>query len=141
MKMLYEDYGPFQLSFPSDCGNAPKRKQLKEVAASAFLNRIEEVSDYLAENFSYTVVGKGKSGDKALFLEKVSLLAERQPTEVILPSVITHGRTAALECRANFKKGSPAAYAVFIEFTSAGKQAKIKKAAIYIVQTKNERGD
>lgn len=135
MNIQTEQFGEMQVTYPHDCGNAPKKVVLKDLTiAMAKLDRTF-LNDTIADRVSWQIVGDRQIQGKEQVLE---LLEQWQTNKVLalnIDMIITHGKTASLNGRIQLEQNKHVDFCNVYLFTNASKQAKIKEITSYIIET------
>lgn len=134
MNMLTEQYENLQVVYPKDCGNAPKRILLKDLAAAAVQGKTGDMTNFLSDDIVCTVVGHSQINGKDSLFEKVQQISKRQPDRLELNYVITHGKMASVEGRVTYENHNQYNFGLFVTFSSAGKKAKINSITVYLIK-------
>lgn len=112
------------------CGNAPKKVILEQLIIAIATENLAHLEDNLASDVEWYFVGKNKY--KGIDKIKEALRELPQCDEVIIETVITHGRDGAVN-GVLICKGKTLAFSHIFQFASAGKQAKLTKLTTYLI--------
>jgi ketosteroid isomerase-like protein len=118
-----------------DCGNAPKRLQLRDLNIAFAKGDIAGVLEYLSDNVVWDFVGQERIEGKAnveAFLQKA---AEREKEELHLINIMTHGNIGGANGTVTLKGNAPYHFSHIYAFTSGAKTAKIKAITSYVIGT------
>ncbi len=119
------------VKLPSDCGNAPRLGIVGQFAVSWAEGDTEGLSEWLADEASWKLVGRGTyTGDEAVHAVGPPFAPER--IEVL--SVITHGRLASCDGYLE-AEGRRIDFSHAIHFASTSKTAKIAELRSYCIES------
>lgn len=120
-----------EITLPTDCGNAPRVGIVGDFTVNWATGNEEGVSDMLADDVSWTLVG----GDTHSGPEAAREVGPPfSPKRVEVLSVITHGRLAS--CDGYLEAGDRRIdFSHALRFASTSKTAKIAELRSYCIQT------
>ncbi|UOQ44729.1 nuclear transport factor 2 family protein [Halobacillus salinarum] len=116
-----------------DCGNAPRKQLLKDVKTAWAKKDTSFVLAYLAEDIHWEIPGKNSIHGKDPFALELEKQDQNTITELHLQTIITHGKTAAVNGTITEQNGKQLAFCDVFHFTSAGKKAPIKEIISYVL--------
>ncbi len=114
-----------------DCGNAPKKLLLRDLALDYWGDEGRMFVDNLAEEAVWIVVGGPRHVGKEAIREQCANDRGGEPTELHIHNIITHGNTAAANATVTMQDGSRIEYCDVYRFAGFGKKAKIKEITTY----------
>ncbi len=116
-----------------DCGNSPKKQELKKLHIAVADNNTSFIMDSVAEQVTWNIVGhkpiKGKDRVKEALKQEIT----DNVTEIELKNIITHGKTGAVDGTLLFGDGKVLSFCNIFNFTGAGKNSKIIEIASYVI--------
>ncbi len=133
------NHDPHELSVisPDSCGNSPKGKLLKEITIAFAKRNIDSLSDYISESFTWEIVGENKiNGREDFYNQLCKMNKDRQVIQIEIKSIITHGREGAVNGSLILDNSKEISFCDIYQFTSAGKNSKIKVLTSYIIEMK-----
>jgi len=119
---------------PIDCGNAPKKLMLKEVAAALLLKDIDSVGEQLADQVAWHKVGEISYKGKEAVAKAAEAEKDNKAKEIQIETIITHGTTGAVNGTLATEALQRYAFCHIYQFTSAGKKGKIKEITSYMIK-------
>ncbi|AVZ38925.1 MULTISPECIES: nuclear transport factor 2 family protein [unclassified Dietzia] len=124
-----------EISLPTDCGNAPRMGIVGDFAVNWATGHTESVSEWLAEDMTWTLLGVGiYRGPEAAGEVGPAFTPER----VNVVSVITHGRVAS--CDGHLEAGGRRLYfSHVLRFASTSRTARIAEVRSYCIETPGVR--
>src|SRR5690625_485256 len=87
-----EEYGELKVICPIDCGNAPKKKILKELNIALAKNDTELIIGYINDEILWNIIGKPTIQGKESFLKEITQTATDKISELHIQHIITHGK-------------------------------------------------
>lgn len=118
---------------PEDCGNAPKKAQLRDLTIALFEGSVDTASALMTDGIVWDNVGSERLVGREAVIASFALMSEGKPTELHIHSIITHGKTAALNATVTMKDGTQIEYCDVYVFTGGSKLARIKEVKSYRV--------
>lgn len=135
--MIIEEYNGVKISYPKDCGNAPKKFLLANLYKAVACNEDAFILENIKEDAIWTLVGI----KEIIGIENI-VSSIKNPTNNLLKiqihNIITHGNVAAVNGIMDFKDGYSYGYADIYKFSSFGKNAKIKEITSYYILVNNK---
>lgn len=104
---------------PDSCGNSPKGQLVKELTIALAFYQLENVRPWIAEEFTWTLVGDKPVIGRDNFIHELQLMAENPAVALEIFSIVTHGKQAAVQGKVKMKDGSEIGFGDFYTFTSA----------------------
>ncbi len=108
-----------KITVPSDCGNSPKKKLIIDFNRAFGEGDISTLAESLSEQVTWELIGKKTITGKEKVVEIMEEMKGVEVDEVIIHSIITHGKEAAANGVMVMKDGKHYAFADIYEFTSA----------------------
>jgi hypothetical protein len=121
------------ISVAADCGNSPKRRFLKDFNIAYAEGNFDFLLDSVSDDINLDTVGDRQIQSKAEFAQVLAGTRENPPTELILASIIIHGKEGAANGTIKTQDGREFAFCDFYEFKSA-KGDKIKSITSYVIE-------
>ena len=121
-----------KITVPKDCGNAPKKRILRDFNVSLIMKDYTTLLENIADDITWDIIGDEVIEGKSEFTKKVNELYKDKITELLINDIITHGYVAS----AHGKVIGTNEYLHFchvFKFTNASKTAKIKEITSYII--------
>jgi hypothetical protein len=122
-----------KINVRADCGNSPKQTFLKDFNIAYAEGNLDFLLDSISDDFNLDTVGDRQIRGKAEFAQVLATTRENPPTELILNSVITHGREGAANGTIKTQDGRTFAFCDVYAFKSA-KGDKIKSITSYVIE-------
>lgn len=79
-----------------DCGNAPRKEFLKNFNIAFATGDADFIIEHVSEDIMWTIYGDKHITGKASFIKEINIMKHYAADEVVIHSIITHGREAAL---------------------------------------------
>lgn len=124
------------INIPDDCGNSPKKLFLKDFNIAFIKNDLAKILESLTDDVRWNMVGSKVVEGKEAIKEFILPMMESKGTELTINSIITHGKTAAVDGVMAFEDGSRIAFCDIYTFSGHDDNAKIKEMTSYIVELK-----
>ncbi|WP_332699450.1 nuclear transport factor 2 family protein [Halalkalibacter lacteus] len=134
MDNTYSEYGDIKIICVEDCGNSPKKKLLKELNIAFAENDIGFIMENITEDVYWNLIGEKLIQGKDNFVETLKQMKNRKVTEIHIRNIITHGSTGAVNGTYILEDKNSYAFCDIYNFTSAGKNSKIKEITSYIIE-------
>ncbi|QNR25460.1 PB1 domain-containing protein [Croceimicrobium hydrocarbonivorans] len=114
-----------------DCGNSPKREFLKELSQLFAAYEIDLAMSYMDEDIHWTLVGDQAINGKENFAAALREHSDNKVKELILHSIITHGKEAAVYGEMLMENAKHFVFADIYTFKSA-KGNKVKSIVSFV---------
>ncbi|MBD1383324.1 nuclear transport factor 2-like protein [Metabacillus arenae] len=134
MDIVNSEYSDLKVICADDCGNAPKKVLLKELTIAFTKNDIDFITKVISDNVCWDMIGDKMIQGKDNLVEMLKQKKIRTVTEIHISNIITHGSTGAVNGTLIFENKKSYAFCDVYNFTSAGKHAKIKEIASYVIK-------
>lgn len=123
------------ITYPKDCGNAPKKIILVNLY-KAFANGDEKfILDNISKEITWDIIGKKTIGGNDNIISTLNKFRAKGINEIQLINVITHGNVASVNGIIIFDDNSSYSFCDVYKFSSFGKNAKIKEVSSYVIRT------
>src|SRR5690625_2040195 len=127
-----------KLVISEDCGNSPKKNQLKEFNIALMKQDWPFILEQIANNIVWHIVGEKKLEGKDAFINAVK--KENMPAiQLEINEIITHGNVASVNGSVKLKNNKHIAFCHVYKFGSFKKTAKIKECTSYFIELKEKR--
>lgn len=123
------------ITVPSDCGNAPKKEFIKDFNVAYASGKVDFILDNVSDNIEWTIVGDIKLMGKENVELKLNEMANFKASELIIETILTHGKEAAATGVLNMENGKSYAFSDFYTFSSA-KGNKVKSMVSFTIEIK-----
>ena len=114
------------------CGNSPKMKLIQELTILFASYQIEKVTEHLAEDVKWTLVGDQPIEGKEHFAAALREMSGTKTSKLTIHQILTHGKEAAVHGEMVMEDGKVYSFADFYEFKSAGSN-KVKAIVSYVI--------
>ena len=94
--MLNQKLYTMQVTFPKDCGNAPRKTFLKDFHLALAKGDLNFLEQHIEDKFSWELIGKNSMETKQKYLQEVQQHAHWKVENLTIVSIITHGNDAAV---------------------------------------------
>ena len=118
-------------TLPTDCGNSPRITLVGELVRNWAGCEVDAVALRLADDAEWTFVGRARHSGAAMSAEACPA---RVPDQLVVTSIITHGRLASCDGYLETDGGRTDFSHVF-RFASTSKTAAIKELRTYLIDT------
>lgn len=119
-----------------DCGNAPKKAFIRDFMIAFANHDMAFILSSLDDEAEWHVLGKEVlQGDDAVE-NALNYLLKSPVKEMTLETIITHGADGSVNGSMTLSDGDLFGFCHVFSFKSAGKQAKVKQIASYVIATK-----
>ena len=120
-----------KITVTPDCGNAPRKEFLKDFNIAFATGKAEFIIDHVSDDIKWNIHGDKHISGKEAFTKEINIMKEYTADEVVIHSIVTHGREAALN--GEMKMGDKTyAYCDVYRFTDT-KNHKIKQMDSYVL--------
>ncbi|NLL42679.1 MAG: nuclear transport factor 2 family protein [Firmicutes bacterium] len=121
------------VTYPKDCGNAPKKSILAGFYRAFAQGDWDYIKEHTVEALSWNIIG-----DKIINSQEETLALCREHfsrgvREVQISNVITHGNVAAVNGSVAFGDDKGYSFCDIYKFNSFGKNAKVKEITSYVI--------
>ena len=116
---------------PDDCGNAPRKVQLRDFIIACAQGALGPHAELLAEGVVWDVVGEKAIVGRAAVGAYLEAAPGARPEELRIHTIVTHGSTAALNATLLGPGESRLELAEVYHFTGAGSRGRIRAAKSY----------
>ena len=117
-----------QVICSDDCGNSPRKAQLRDFNIAFAHNNAEAVLEQLSDDIVWTMVGDRVIRGKEAVAQALAEMAGDQPAaELRIHHIITHGTDAALDGVISFDGGRRIAFCDVYVYSGHAKTARIKE--------------
>lgn len=112
-----------------DCGNAPRKRVIRDFVVALYGGEVSEVLSYLGENVNWQMIGSWDASDKAGVDHHLSQQAKI--VHLRIGTIITHGTDCGIDGEITFEDGQQAAFCHVLIFAGGSKNANIKAVRSY----------
>ncbi|SEN51221.1 nuclear transport factor 2 family protein [Lihuaxuella thermophila] len=134
MGSINPEYTDLQITCAEDCGNAPKKKVLKEFNIAFVQRDIGFITEHIADNLLWNLAGSKQIQGKDRFVDALQQMMVHRATELSISNIITHGNTGSVNGVFKMENKREFAFCHVYRFSSAGKNAKVKEITSYIIE-------
>lgn len=122
-----------QVQCAEDCGNAPKKRLLRDLCIDHWGDEGAMFGDYLTDEAVWHVIGEAQTRHVGKDVVHDALQSSRigKPAELHIHNIITHGNTASLNATVVLEDGNRIEYCDVYRFAGFGPKAKIKEITSY----------
>ncbi len=126
-----------QITIKPDCANAPKKQLLRDLNIAYARSDVDAILKLFTDDISWHIVGEFEMRGKERVREVLEQMRDVVVCELIIDSIITHGREGAVSGTVIPQHGNPVAFCDVCQFQSAaGKKVKAMKS--YTVEFRRE---
>ncbi len=126
-----------KITVNADCDNAPKKLLLRDLNIAFARADVEGILDKFTDGIRWQIIGEADLRGKAAVREALEAMKSAVAAELVIHSIITHGREGAVNGIITMEQGGSVAFCDVCQFASAtGK--KIKSMKSYAVEIKTE---
>lgn len=122
-----------KISVKSGCENAPKKEFLKTINIAFAKGNSDFLIDCVTDNMTWNIIGDKKIEGKDEFAKVLETMKAKKVSELILDSVLTHGKEGAVSGAIIMQNGEHYGFSDFYEFSGA-KASKIKSITSYVIK-------
>lgn len=127
------------ITVEADCGNAPKKRALRDLNVAFAENDAEFILDSVSDDVEWTVVGDRELRGKDELADALEQMADGEATALTVDHVVTHGATGAVDGTLEFDDGETYAFCDVYEFDGHAKDAKVRTTTSCVVESEGER--
>lgn len=121
-----------------DCGNAPRKAQLRDFNIAFARANTEEILNYLTDNVVWHMAGKRTIEGKQAVAEFLKQMEDSPASELKIDYIVTHGTDCAATGQLTFPDGKVVDFGDFYIFAGHAKHKKIQLIKSFVVETKTE---
>ena len=125
----------FKIDVKADCGNAPKKKFLRDFIIAFFRADVDFILNSVSDDIVWDIFGNKRIEGKSAFTAALNEMSAFETGGLTIHHIITHGREAAVNGEFIMAGNKRYAFCDVCEFTSAGSHI-IKRLYSYIVLQK-----
>lgn len=134
MGNLNPKYENLKVLCPVDCGNAPKKLLLKQLNIAFAKNDIVFITENITDDFHWNIIGEKLIQGKEDFANTLKQMPNSKVLELQINNIITHGKTASVDGTIILENKRNYAFCNVYNFTSAGKNSKVKEKTSYVIE-------
>lgn len=125
-----------KISYPKDCGNAPKKIVLVGLYKAFAASNYAHIQENTTEDLIWQMIGKEviEGHDQALEKLKQYREVEGGLKEIAIFNAITHGNVCAVNGKLTFNNSSSFAFCDIFKFRGFSKTAKVKEISSYVIK-------
>ena len=116
-----------------DCGNAPRKKTLRDLVVAVADRDATTIRGILANDIAWALVGERQLHGPDAVEEWIA--AGPTVAEITFGSLLTHGAGASVNGVLSLDDGTTVEFCHVLQFTGAAKTAKLKEVTTYLVET------
>lgn len=131
MQIISAKFEDLKVVCPVDCGNAPKKILLKELNIAFSVGDLDFILDHMIDEIHWNIVGTKLVKGKERLTDH--LKQEGKALELHIGNIITHGNTGSVNGELIWGNKEKVGFCNVYNFTSAGKNAKIKEVTTYMI--------
>ncbi|WP_116654992.1 nuclear transport factor 2 family protein [Pelagibacterium sediminicola] len=120
---------------PEDCGNAPRKRIIRDLIVALYGGEVSKALSYLSENVNWQMIGSWGASDKAEVGHHLS--QQSRVVHLRIGTIITHGTDCGIDGEITFEDGRQAAFCHVLIFTGGAKSATIKTVRSYQIARAN----
>jgi hypothetical protein len=136
MDKINLEYGSLKVVCSDDCGNAPKKKLLQELAIAFAKKDQIFILEHLKDDVSWDIVGNKHIQGKNHVAELLTQMEKDRATELHINNIITHGSTGSINGTIVLENKKSYTFCDIYNFTSAGRNSKIKEITSFVIEEK-----
>lgn len=119
---------------PADCGNAPKKRVLRDFTVALVERDEEAVLAAVSDDVEWDLVGRRIVHGKVDFTDAVAAALGGEVATLHLDAILTHGNEGAVSSRILFRGSGQLRCCDVYKFSGFGKTAKIKRITSYWIE-------
>ncbi|MBT28564.1 MAG: DNA-binding protein [Thalassobius sp.] len=124
-----------KLTLLENCGNSPKSTFLQELNIAFAEGNVAFISSSVTEDIVWNMIGDKMIQGKEDFVNALERMKATKTQELILKSIITHGKEGAANGEMILENGEKYAFCDVYEFSNA-KGSVIKTITSYVIEVK-----
>ena len=132
--MIVESFKGVKVSYPKDCGNAPKKLVLINFYIAFANNDDKYIDENTSNNLSWNIIGDEVINDKSRLFPVLNKYREKGIKEIQILNAITHGNVCAANGNISYADKTSLAFCDVFKFSGFGKKAKVKEITSYIIR-------
>lgn|SRR5690554_2593717 len=133
--MNIESYNKVKISYPKDCGNAPKKIILVNFYIAFANNDDKYIYDNTSNKLTWEIIGQRVVDDRGEVFSTLGEYRRKGIKEIQIRNVITHGNVCAVNGSISFIDESRFDFCDVFKFDGFGKKAKVKEVSSYVIRT------
>ncbi|MBU2916240.1 nuclear transport factor 2 family protein [Reichenbachiella agariperforans] len=122
-----------KITVTPDCGNAPKKGFLKDFNIAFAKGDVDFIIEHVSDDIRWEIYGDQSIQGKEQFSKAINAMKNYVADEVIIHTIITHGKEASLQGEMKMTDKTYAFCDVY-RFASAGSSI-IKEMHSYVIET------
>ena len=127
-----------KITIVNDCGNAPKRQLLRDLNIAFARSDVDAILAYFTEDIIWRIVGEREIRGEAAVRQELESMQGVVTRELVIHSIITHGREGAINGEVITQNGEHYAFCDICQFSSAaGKGIKSMKSYTVTINTED----
>lgn len=115
-----------------DCGNSPKMAFVRELTILFASYQLQKLKDFFADDIRWQLVGDEAVIGKENFIRELDKMADHPANKLILHSIVSHGKHAAVHGTMKMPNGDQFGFSDFYVFKSAGSKM-IQSITSYVI--------
>lgn len=129
------------VTYPNDCGNAPKKIVLREFNIAYASQDMDYILANVTNDVHWHIVGEQQIRGEHEFSARLNQTRHGKVKELHIHKLITHGKTGAVNGTITYADRSRYAYCAVYEFNNSSKKAKIKEITTYTIRLDDDMSD
>ena len=125
-----------KITVAADCGNSPKKTFLRDWQVACAEGNAAYITEHISDDITLQSVGEAKVEGKQAVLEAINAMMNEPIAELVIHTIITHGREGAVNGEIHCENGEVMAFCNVYMFKSARGNA-LKAITSYVVQVPN----
>lgn len=117
-----------------DCGNAPKKKLLRDFTISFVEGKIDDCLEWMTDEVVFHDVGRKRMYGKKNIAAYWHLLFQANIEKLHIENIITHGNVASVNGEITKEDNNVLHFCFVYHFNGFGKKAKIKEITSYLIE-------
>lgn len=125
-----------KITITPDCGNAPRKEFLKDFNIAFATGKAKFIMENVADEIRWVIYGDKEISGIEDFQREINIMKDYTADELVIHSIITHGREASLNGEMKMGSGTYAFCDVY-RFTDT-KNNRIKEMRSYVLKIESE---
>lgn len=125
----------FTILCEENCGNSPKKEQLKKLTIDIAINKIDTFLNIVTDNITWNIVGVKQIEGKQNVAKMLSGIHFKHPKRLEIHNIITHGNKGSVNGTFLYEQQTIHFCSIF-NFAGHSKNAKIKAITSYVIKLK-----